>query len=316
MASFIDVENLTYCGEEMQRIFSEDIYSLDLRNIGATFMDGVKGKTKIYSGEIGDVLQAYTCPFTPDGEVALDEAFIEPAALKVNLEECYDKFWNTFLVDQTEISLRGGIPQTFSEWFFAKLRERMKENWEELFWKGDTDYTGSTKAYIKVIDGIEKQLDEASGATHITGAAITVANVLSQVEATIQSGMSVAAAADVDTRNYKVMMNYADIAVLKMALGQSCCPNDASIFSNYAKGANGEVYIYGFEVVPTKQSRNTIIFGPVKNLIVGYDTFDSHLEWKFIDMRNSTGDNMFRIISISNIAAGIVLPQLFTISKP
>ena len=64
------------------------------------------------------------------------------------------------------------------------------------------------------------------------------------------------------------------------------------------------------------QSKNTIIFGPARNLVLGYDTYDSHLEWKLIDMRNSTGDNMFRIIAISNIAVGIVLPELFVVSKP
>ena len=60
-------------------------------------------------------------------------------------------------------------------------------------------------------------------------------------------------------------------------------------------------------------SRNTVIFGPAKNLVLGFDTFDSHIEYKIIDMRNTTGDNMFRVIAISNIAVGIVYPELFTI---
>ena len=63
------------------------------------------------------------------------------------------------------------------------------------------------------------------------------------------------------------------------------------------------------------QSRNTIIFGPVKNLVLGYDTFDSHIEYKLIDMRETTGDNMFRVLAISNIAVGIILPELFVYAK-
>ena len=149
MANFIDLSNITYCGKEAQDIFSKDIYDIDLRQAGITFMDGVKGKMKMYSGEIGDAWQLYTCPFTPQGAASLDEAFIEPAAIKVNQENCYDTFWNTFLVDQTEISLRGGIPQTFGEWYFGKLRQKMSKEYQEIFWAGDTARTASTKVYLK-----------------------------------------------------------------------------------------------------------------------------------------------------------------------
>ena len=72
----------------------------------------------------------------------------------------------------------------------------------------------------------------------------------------------------------------------------------------------------GYEVIPTMQSKNTIIFGPARNLVLGYDTFDSHIEYKLIDMRETTGDNMFRVLAISNIAVGIILSELFVISKP
>lgn len=315
MANFIDVSGLTYCGKEAQEIFSKDIYDIDLRQYGITFMDGVKGKMKLYSGEIDSVWQLYTCPFTPEGKAALAENFIEPAAIKVNQENCYDVFWNTFLVDQTEISLRGGIPQTFSEWYFEKLRKQMSKEYQELFWGGDTDYSGSTKTFLKAIDGIEKQLDENSGVTKVSGATITVDNAIAQVEAVVLKGIEVAGDAEVDTEGYKIFMNHQDVRLLEVALGKICCPNTQSIFSNYGRD-NGRIYIMGYEVVPTLQSKNTIIFGPARNLVLGYDTFDSHLEYKLIDMRDTTGDNMFRIIAISNIAAGIVLPELFVVSKP
>lgn len=314
MASFIDFSNLTYAGKEAQEIFSKDIYDLDLRSYGITFMDGIKGKTKIYNGEVGDVWQAYTCPFTPNGEVSLAEAYIEPVAIKVNMEECYDKFWNTFLVEQTEISLKGGIPQTFADWFFAKLRKKMSKEYQEIFWQGDTTKTGSAKAYLKVTDGIEKKLKDNDKVEKITGAAFTVDNAISQVEAVITKGLEKAASADVPTDGYKLFVNYADVKVLEVALGKLCCGNSKeAIFGNYAK-ENGHIYVMGFEVVPTMQSRGTVIFGPVSNLVLGYDTFDSHIEYKLIDMRETTLDNMFRIGAISNIAVGIILPELFVYS--
>jgi hypothetical protein len=315
MANFINVSGLTYCGKEAQEIFSKDIYDIDLRQYGITFMDGVKGKMKMYTGEIGDAWQLYTCPFTPAGAASLAEAFIEPAAIKVNQENCYDTFWNTFLVDQTEISLRGGIPQTFADWYFAKLRKKMSQEYQEIFWKGDTGYTGTSKTYLKAVDGIEKQFAGNTGVTKVSGATITVDNVIAQVEAVIMKGLEVAGNAEVDTEGYKIFMNHQDVRLLEVALGKICCPNKESIFSNYAR-ANGRIYVMGYEVIPTMQSKNTIIFGPARNLVLGYDTFDSHIEYKLIDMRDTTGDNMFRVLAISNIAVGIILPELFVVSKP
>lgn len=311
MANFIDLTGLTYCGKEAQEIFSKDIYDIDLRQYGITFMDGVKGKMKIYTGEIGDAWQLYTCPFTPAGSASLAEAFIEPAAIKVNQENCYDTFWNTFLVDQTEISLRGGIPQTFGDWYFDKLRKKMSKEYQEIFWQGDTAHTASTKVYLKTVDGVEKKLSALPSGNKVSLSALTVDNVIAQLEAVIAKGIDVANAAEVDTEDYKVFMNHADLRVLEVALGKVCCPNSVNaVFANYAR-ENGRIYVMGYEIVPTMQSRNTIIFGPAKNLVLGYDTFDSHIEYKLIDMRETTGDNMFRVLAISNIAVGIIMPELF-----
>lgn len=315
MANFIDLSNITYCGKEAQEIFSKDIYDIDLRQYGITFMDGVKGKMKIYTGEIGDAWQLYTCPFTPAGSASLAEAFIEPSAIKVNQENCYDTFWNTFLVDQTEISLRGGVPQTFGDWYFDKLRRKMSKEYQEIFWQGDTAHTASTKTYLKAVDGVEKKLSALPSGNTVELSAITVDNVIAQLEAVIMKGIDVANAAEVDTEGYKVFMNHADLRVLEVALGKVCCPNSVNaVFANYAR-QDGRIFVMGYEIVPTMQSRNSIIFGPARNLVLGYDTFDSHLEYKLIDLRDTTGDNMFRVLAISNIAVGIIMPDLFVYAK-
>ena len=311
MSNFIDLTGLTYCGKEAQDIFSKDIYDIDLRQYGITFMDGVKGKMKIYTGEIGDAWQLYTCSFTPAGAASLAEAYIEPAAIKVNQENCYDTFWNTFLVDQTEISLRGGIPQTFADWYFDKLRRKMSKEFQEIFWSGDTARTATTKVYLKATDGIEKKLSALPAGNKVALSAITVDNVIEQLESVIMKGIEVANAAEVDTEGYKVFMNHADLRVLEVALGKVCCPNSVNaVFANYAR-QDGRIFVMGYEIVPTMQSKNTIIFGPARNLVLGFDSYDSHLEYKLIDLRNTTADNMFRVLAISNIAVGIIMPELF-----
>lgn len=311
MANFINVSGLTYSGKEAQEIFSKDIYDIDLRQYGITFMDGVKGKVKLYNGEIGDAWQVYTCPFTPAGAASLAESFIEPAAIKVNQENCYDTFWNTFLVDQTEISLRGGIPQTFGEWYFGKLRQKMAKEYQEIFWQGDKARTASTKTYLKTVDGIEKKMAALPSDNKYTVTAFTVSNIIEQVEAIILKGIDVANKAEVDTEGYKVFMNHADVRVLEIALGKLCCGNSMNDrFANYGR-ENGRIFVMGYEIVPSMIGKNKVVFGPARNLVLGYDTFDSHLEYKLIDMRETTGDNMFRVLAISNIAVGVIMPELF-----
>ena len=314
--NYIETSGITYCGTEAQNIFSHDIYSLDLRNAGVTYLDNVKGRRKIYMGKMDNAWQAYTCNFSPDGEVSLAEAYIEPVAIKVNKEFCKNEFWDSYLVESTEISLRGNMPQPFAVWYFDRLRKEMAKEYTEIFWQGDTARTATTKAYLKVTDGIEKQLSENSGVTKISGSVFTVDNVLAQVEAVIQAGIAKAAENELTTDNFKVLMNKYDIELVRMALGKICCPNNQSIFSNYAQGANGGIFIYGFELIPTEMSRNFIIFGDPRNLVLGFDTYDSHLSYKIIDMIDTTLDDMWRVAAISNIAVGVIFPEIFVISKP
>lgn len=310
--NYIDDTGLTFCGTEAQEIFAKDIYNIDLRQYGITFIDGLKGKRKIYMGTPDAAWQAYSCPFTPDGQVSLAEAEIEPVAIKVNKEFCRNEFWDNYLVEQTSITLDGGIPRSFSEWYFDMLRKQMAKEYQQIFWQGDTDASGSV---LSVTDGVEKKLVE-EGAEVISGAAFTVDNAIAQVEAVIMAGIELAATDGVDTEGYKVFMNHADVRVLEVALGKVCCGNSRDqIFGNYAR-ENGRIFIMGYEVVPSMVSKSTVIFGPAKNLVLGFDTYDSHLQYKLIYMMDTTLDDMYRVAAISNIAVGVVFPELFVISKP
>ena len=279
-------------------------------------LDAVKGKQKLYTGEIGDVWQVYSCPFTPSGEASLKEDFIEPARIKVNLENCYDAFDQTYFVEQTRIALDGGIPQTFADWFFNdQLMKKMAKEYQEIFWKGDTAYSGETKKFLKVTDGIEKKL--AAEATVISGAAFTVDNILAQVKAAVAKAEEIAATNEVEIDDtWKLFLNKNDVRKLVTALGENTnSPLTTQVWSNFTREGD-KIYAYGFEVVPTEQTASTVIVGPARNMVLGYDTFDSTTQYKLIDLRDTTGDNMFRILALSNIAVGLVLGELFVFSKP
>lgn len=309
MADFINVENLTYCGKYAQEIMVKELYESNLRGYGFTYMPGVKYKQQIVTGNVGNLFQAYTCPFSPNGDVTLSESWITPVVIKVNLENCYDEFWTIYMGEQTEISLNGGIPQMFFEWFFqSRLLVELRREYEDIFFNGDKAYTGS-KEYLKLADGLIKQMGADNKTKHIKGTAFTVDNILAQVES-----LSMAVPEDVVLDDFKIFMNINDVRVLKAALGKNS-PLTVDIWSNFTREGE-KVYVNGIEVVATLQARNSMIMGPAKNIVLGYDVADSEVQYKLIDMRETTLDNTFRVGVITNIAIGYAYPELFTISTP
>lgn len=306
MANFAELGNINYCGKEAQEIFVKDLYESDLKGYGIRYMSGVKGKTQLMSGEVGDLFQEYSCPFTPSGEVTLSEQWIEPTAIKVNLEECYDSFWNSFLVEQTEISLNGGIPSTFYDWFFNNvLAKKLRKEYEEIFFNGEKGKGG----YLGLTDGIVKKVNDAENSVKVSGATLTTANILGIV------GEVASAINDLDaeTDGYVIFMNHMDYRKLITALGNES-PLTTAVWSNFAKQGE-KVYAYGYEVIPSRIAKNTILASHPMNLVLGYDVENGDIQYKIVDMRESTLENMFRVGVITNIAVGVVYPELCVIAK-
>lgn len=306
MANFADLGNITYVGKEAQEIFVKDLYESNLKGYGIRYMSGVKGKTQLMSGEVGDLFQAYSCPFTPSGEVTLSEQFIEPVAIKVNLEECYDAFWNSFLVEQTEISLNGGIPSTFYDWFFNNvLAKKLRKEYEEIFFNGQKGNGG----YLGLTDGIVKKVNDAENSVKVAGATLTTANILGKIGEVAEAISNL----DAEVEDYKIFINYMDYRKLMTALGNES-PLTTAVWANFAKQGE-KVFAYGFEIVPCRIEKNTILASHPMNLILGYDVENGDIQYKIVDMRESTLENMFRVGVITNIAVGVVYPELCVIAK-
>ena len=310
MANFVDVQNLTYEGEYAKEIFIKNLYESKLKSFGITYMPGVKGKQQLVSGNVSDLFQKFTCPFSASGEAVLTEKWIVGVPMKVNMEECYDSFWSTFMAAQTEVSLNGGVPQAFFDWFFnGVLVPELGREYEQIFWNGDK--ANGANDTLKIADGIVKQLNADSKVNKVAGATLTVDNIIAQVEAVSLKAM--AAASETEMEDYKLFMNVNDFRLLKVALAKEAILGD-QVWANF--GRDGEkIYAFGFEVVPCLIAKNAMILAPAKNLVLGYDIADSEVSYKMIDMRQTTLDNTFRVGVITNIAIGYVYPELIVVSK-
>lgn len=308
ITNFTAPENILYKGKEANEIMSKPVYESDLYGYGITYRPGVKGKEQLIMGEVSDLFQTYTCAFSPNGEVSLAEQWIEPFTMKINLQECYDKYWPSFMAEETRRAYVGetNIPRTFFQWFFDDmLVKEMKKEYEEIFWNGDTAKAG----ILALGDGVVKKIAESPKSQKITGATLTVDNILDQITA-------VAAKADinVDDADYKIYINKGQMKVLKTALGNEKIFNNY-VWNNFTKEGE-KVYAYGFEVVPCRIAKDTILLAPNKNLVLGYDLESDQTAFQILDLSQVTGDNEFRVIAMCNMAVGIVYPELFVLSKP
>lgn len=305
--NFVAPINIEYKGKEANEILSKPIYESDLYSYGITYRPGVRGKEQLIVGSVSELFQTYSCAFEANGKVSLAEQWIEPFNMKINLQECYDTFWPTFMAEETRRAYVGeNIPRTFFEWFFNDmLIKQMKREYEEIFWNGDTE---SGSGILKLGDGIVKKLANTE-AKKVTGAVLTVDNILDQITA-------VAALADinVDDADYKIFINKGQMKILKTALGNEKIFNNY-VWNNFTKEGE-KVYAYGFEVVPTRIAKDVILLAPNKNLILGYDLESDQTSFQILDLSQVTGDNEFRVIAMCNMAVGLVYPELMVISKP
>lgn len=308
MADFVNTDNLTYEGEYAKEIFVKSLYDSKLKTYGITYMPNVKSKVQLVSGTVDNLFQKFTCPFSPNGTATMREKWIEGVPMKVNLEQCYDSFWSTFLADQTQVTLNGGIPQTFYDWFFNEvLMKELKKEYEDIFWNGDTTKSN----YLSVADGIVKQLGADESVNTITKVSLTVDNITSQVESLCMKAISMADGADMS--DYKVFMNSNDVRLLQVALAKEAILN-TQVWANFGREGD-KIYAYGFEVVPTNIAKDYIVVAPSKNLVLGFDVADSEIQYKIVDMRQTTLDNTFRVGVITNIAIGYVYPELIVVTK-
>lgn len=304
-------DNINYCGKEASEIWSKQLAILPLLEQRAiNIMLNVKGKEKVYTGEVSAYFRQYQCLFANTSEATLAENYIIPEKIDLGFEYCIDEFRNTFLNEGIlqSVNRSANVPN-FTDWFMDKVLEKARIGYEKLFWQGDT---ASATPSLSALDGIEKKLSNDPNVIHIPNATITTQNVIAQVEAAVMAAIDAAATAEVAVDTHKVFMNKNDVKYLEIALGNRLYQDlnsEGLQFKNWGKTGN-YFTVYGFQVMPTEQSRSTIIVAPEKCLTLGTDVFDAHTQIKVVDMMDTNLDDVVRGRIITNMGTAILFPEL------
>jgi len=310
-------DNINYCGKEASEIWSQQLAVLPLLAQRAiNIMLNVKGKQKVYTGEVEAYFRQYECLFGNTSEAALAENYIIPEKIDLGFEYCMDEFRNTYLNEGILQSVnRNTEVPVFTDWFIGRVLEKARIAYEKLFWQGDT---ASIDVKLNAVDGIEKRLDNATSVIDIQGSTITTSNVIAQVEAAVMAAIDAAATAQVAIDTHRVFMNKNDVKYLEIALGNTAFKDTNSTLMQFKNWGivNGNITVYGFQVMPTEQTRSTIIVCPEKCLTLGTDVFDAHTQIKIVDMIETTLDDVVRGRIITNLGTAILFPELIAYSKP
>ena len=310
-------DNINYCGKEASEIWSQQLAVLPLLAQRAiNIMLNVKGKQKVYTGEVEAYFRQYQCLFANTSEAALAENYIIPEKIDLGFEYCMDEFRNTYLNEGILQSVnRNTEVPVFTDWFIGRVLEKARIAYEKLFWQGDT---ASATPALAALDGIEKKLAASTDVIQITGSTITTSNVIAQVEAAVMAAIDAAATAQVAVDTHRVFMNKNDVKYLEIALGNTAFKDTNSTLMQFKNWGivNGNITVYGFQVLPTEQTRSTIIVCPEKCLTLGTDVFDAHTQIKIVDMIETTLDDVVRGRIITNLGTAILFPELIAYSKP
>jgi len=249
-----------------------------LENFGRAYA-GVTDETKLsVFSDSGTLFKEATCDFEDAGSISIAQRTLKTGKYAINTEMCVEEIEK--LHAAALMTAPDTVPAVLQEFLVAYILERFGKGVETQIWGGTTGDT---------VVGLYTLADADTAVTEVTGATISLSNIVDQFEAFYFS----ASANLLSKPSLKVFMNKKDLdmynaAINKLSLVGGASENRANTVSHI----NREL-----ELVPTSGLASGKWFMTnADNLAYGYD-FDTKGEIKVINMSDSTGDDKFRMIA-------------------
>lgn len=289
MASDLNLITNSYAGEFALPYVSAAVLSADtVAKNYVTIHQNVKDKAVIGKIDITDILQADSCDFTPGvSSVDADEAVLTVSDMKVNIALCkseHAKMWQSQTMGAGAIN--EVLPPTFTEYFMALISGKSSEAIEQTMWKGNFNgNVGGALTWTR-FDGFLKKIADAKGAADYNiSAALTVSNIMTEVDAVLATLPS----ALVGDPNVKCYMSRRTYQIYKQKLMTAYNVLVPSGDANLAS-------VYGYEIyVCPGFPENVIMFANPANLHFGTDLLTDYSEVVLIDQKLVTGSDYVNV---------------------
>ena len=295
----------TYAGEFSGKYIAAALLSADTLDKGLiTVMPNVKFKSVIQKASTDDIVKDATCDFQTDqGTLTLTEAILQPEEFQVNLDICKKTLHSSWEAEQMGYSAFDNLAPNFADFVLAHVAAKVADRTEKNIWSGDTGTSGQFDGFATLLDAD----GDLPAGQDLTGAAITAANVLTELGA-------VADAIPTAVYGSEDLIIYAASDVIRAytrALGGFQSGGEgANGYEN--KGNNqalGSLFFDGIPVAPARGAADgTIIAAEKSNLFFGTGLLNDLNEVRVIDMAENDGSQNVRVVM--RFTAGVQYAQV------
>ena len=295
----VDFTNTNYAGTAAVPFVAPAILSADtIANGYCTVLDNVRYKTNLRKVS-GGTVEARTCGFAGNGSLSVDDVQLVLTELQVNEEICNHELARTWAAEQ----MRGnyaGVPGDYEQYLAQYVASRVAEDIEKNIWQGKYNHTdGSTSG-----TGVPLLFDSIMSA-YVAGAG------------TNEDATSTAAftATDIDDKLAALVALLPDALVGDPATKIYMSRKSFQLYFQFlASGDNNPVlatqmakFYLGYEIItPAGFPDDTLLASRVDNLYFGTNVLTDHVEARFIDLRNTTGADLTRILMMFDGGTQIV----------
>jgi hypothetical protein len=280
----------TYAGEFAGKYISAALLSgSTIENGGISVKPNVKFKEVIKKVSTSGLIANASCDFADTGTVTLTERILQPEEFQVNIELCKKDFRSDWEAVQMGYSSFDKLPPKFSDFLISHVAAKVAEKTEQNIWSGVNANAGE-------FDGFSTLLAADADVIDVTGAAITSANVISELGAIVDAIPSSLYGQE-DMYVY-VSQNIARAYVRSLGgfgasgLGAAGTNSQGTQWWN-----NGSLSFDGVKLfVANGLADDTAVAAEKSNLYFGTGLLSDHNEVKVIDMGDLDGSQNVRVI--------------------
>ncbi|SHG13894.1 hypothetical protein [Dysgonomonas macrotermitis] len=267
MANMYNISPLSYQPSTNMDWFTKALFGGRLIENGKIdVITGVKESTMLNLLNFENTLlqpDGRDCAWTPDQIFKLSEKEVQIKTYKINLEQCIDDLERK----RINIMLKPGaknteLPEALEEATMAMLADELSAEIETKIFTGDSAVNPND------FDGAVKVLTASANAIKVTGAVLTKANVIAEVEKVYTAIPEDVLAKGLENGTIKIYVAYETLQRLKMALASVSNQVIATAFTV----ETDSLHYLGVEIVPVKGLNNqTMIAVDISNFLLATD---------------------------------------------
>lgn len=285
----LTINNAIFVPNYANLFYTEAVYkATTIGQGGLSIIPNVVNSIKLPYRTMGSGLQADSCNFSASGDVTLNAKTLSVCTLKINKEFCLADYEGTFLADSMGAgALNKEIPADFTQWLLDKEAVEIANDIDNIIQNG----TGIGAGLLSLCKGFLPNFAADANITLVTTpVAITAANIVAELNE-MYNTMLPTLIGSTNLRFYlpleyqRFLVNAMQVAPDQVNMLGVSVMNGAQSFQNIP-------IIW----VPTMPADNMVL-AEYTNLFFGTDLISDFNTLKMIDLTETTGDFVWRMIS-------------------